>query len=40
MDVLAVSLLRLRNRGASVLLAVPLVIVAIGAVWYLAIRRR
>ena len=40
MDVLAVSLLGLRFSGTSALVAVVLVIVAIGAVWYLAKRRR
>ncbi len=40
MDVLAVSLLGIRFSGTSALVAVGLVIVAIGVVWYLVTRRR
>jgi len=39
MDVLAVSLLGLRFSGTSALVAVVLVIVSIGAVWYPMNRR-
>ncbi len=40
MDVLAVSLLGVRFSGTSALVAIVLVIIAIGVVWYLVTRRR